>query len=106
MRWASQCSPHAPREDVPHAEREDYTSSEQAVKSGRHSAPRFLRMLDRYSCQTSLSFSSSLTMAPCKPAARSCAATSPVPKLPARAMPLASTEIASAVDSTPEGALI
>ena len=53
--------------------------SEQAAKSGRQSAPRFFITFDRYSCQTILSFSSSFTTAPCNPAARSCAATSPVP---------------------------
>ncbi len=69
-------------------------------------APRFFRTLARYSCQTILSFSSSLTTAPCMPAARSCGVTAPVPKLAANAMPPARTEIASAVESTPVGVLI
>ena len=73
--------------------------SEHEVKSGRHSAPRFFSTLDRYSCHTVLSFSSSFTIEPCNPAARSCGVTSPLPKCPARAMLLARTEIASAVTS-------
>src|SRR3954453_11378228 len=71
--------------------------SEQALNNGRQSAPRFLTTLVRYSCQVLRSFSSSLTTEPCSPAARSSAVTSPEPKLPARAMLLASTEMASAV---------
>src|SRR6516165_1348633 len=79
--------------------------SEQALNNGRQSSPRFLTTLVRYSCQVMRSFSSSLTIEPCSPAARSSAVTSPEPKLPASAMLLASTEIASAVESTPDGDL-
>ena len=49
-------------EDVESASDAHVLCSEQAVNSGRQSAPRFLSTLDRYSCQTTLSFSSSLTI--------------------------------------------
>src|SRR5262245_42405894 len=76
--------------------------SEQALNNGRQSAPRFLTTLVRYSCQVVRSLSSSLTIEPCSPAARSSAVTSPEPKLPASAMLLARTEMASAVESRSE----
>src|SRR5262249_45062045 len=79
--------------------------SEHAWNNGRQSAPRFFSTLVKYSCQVVRSFSSSLTIEPCRPAARSSAVTSPEPKLPASAMLLASTEMASAVERTPDGVL-
>ncbi len=68
--------PRPGRRQVPHSEhvnppRRHVLCSEQEVNSGRQSAPRFFITFERYSCQTILSFSSSLTIEPCRPAAMS-----------------------------------